>query len=746
MSVPPSSAAVRAQDDSEEIRLVDLLDNLIQHIWVVVGVFAVALVCGIAYSVIATPIYSADALVQVEQKKSGTLGGQEIAEALGTNSTPVSGEIEILRSREVILQAAAATNADVRVIPKRFPVIGNWWARTYRGFEPVGGALGLGSYAWGGEVLKLGEFKLPEGANGRRFVVTVTDNGFRLADSAGHVLAEGEPGKVLPFSVDGQDARIYVSELKARSGVQFYVVRDTPISVYRRIRSGLSIEESARGSGVIRVSYRHPDMDFARNLVNSIAKTYLKQNVERRSAEADQSLKFLEEQLPLIKRNVERAEEALNSFRTKTNTISVEKSVDSLLQKSVEAERERMQLELKRDELLQVYRPEHPELKALESKIAAINERNRSVNAQVSRLPATQRDLLRLQRDVEVSNQLYIALLNNAQQLRVAKAGTVGNVRIIDFALSDPAPVAPRKSLVILASVVLGLILGVAGAMLVRVLRPTLRDAAEVERTTGLVSYASVPESPAQAKLASAKRGRSGRLAIVPGRSQLLATLSPNDVAIESLRSLRTGLTFASLGAKDKNVVVTGATPALGKSFISANLSALLASSGKRVLLIETDMRRPQLGAYFGQKSGPGLSDVLAKSVSYGDALVRNAGAVDRLDVLFAGQVPPNPGELLLSEEFENLVNRVQGDYDHIVLDTPPVLPVGDSLAVVRHASIIFLVVRAEVSTKGEVIDAVRKLESVDAKVKGIIFNGVKRRRVGYGYEYRYYYGYGDKV
>jgi len=734
-------------DSEEELSFSHIIDTALHHIWLISGIFVVALALGIAYAFLATPTYVADALVQVEDKKNTTLSGlQDIASALGTGSIPVSGEIEILRSREVIMKAIEATRADIAVYPKYFPVIGNWLVRRYDSEGIAEAPIGLNSYVWGGEKIRITEFAVPDELQDKPFVLISRGQGkFVLENEDGEELATGVPRQRVSFSVRGKDASIYVSELLANEGATFRVAKVDPINAYRSILRRLTIVESGRQSGIIRVSYVDSDVDFAQRFVNAIADAYLTQNVERRSAEADHSLKFLDEQLPEIKRSVERAEDALNAFRTRTNTIDVDKSTESLLKQAVDVEKERLELQLKRDQLRQRYKPDHPELKAVEAQLAATVKESEKIGGIVNSLPGAQRDLLRLQRDAEVNNQLYIALLNNAQQLKVAKAGTIGNVRIVDYAVKDPQPVAPKKAAIVLIAGVLGLLLGGGAAFISRILRPTVRDVSEIERSTGLVSYASVPESGTQEKLDSSKRDRKGRAAIVDGRNQLLAVLEPNDPAIESLRSLRTGLTFAMMGAENKNIVITGPTAALGKSFISANLSVLLAATKKKVLLVETDLRRPQLGSYFGYNKVLGLSEVLAGSVPLEHVLRKETFLDTEVTVLPSGQTPPNPGELLLSRQFTELVESFQNDYDYIIFDSPPVLPVGDVLAVARHASTVFMVVRSEQSTVPEVKDAIRKLASAGISVKGVVFNGVKRRRVGYSYAYKYYYGYGDK-
>jgi len=643
------------------------------------------------------------------------------------------------------MQAIEKTKADISIhVRNVFPLIGHWYARrngsAHQLAEPL---FGLNSFAWGGEHLELDSFVIPRALLGIPFIITKTDSGYRLEDENGVTLAEGVEGRAIDFTLKEGSGRIAVTSIQARPGTSFEVARIAPFQAYSNVLAKMSVGEVGKLSNIIRVTYEDPSVEHANELVNAIAKAYLMQNVERRSAEADQSLVFLDEQLPRIKRSVEDAEEQLNAFRTHTNTVSVERSTETLLTQAVEVEKGRLQLELERDSLAQRYTSTHPAVRSINEQLEATRRAAEKVNEEVNALPAAQRDLLRLQRDADVSTQLYTALLNSAQQLRIAKAGTVGNVRVIDYALPNTSPVAPKKLLVIFVSGFVGLMLGVLIAFMLRVLRPTIRVADEIERATGSTVYATIPESTAQQKLDSNKRNTAARGAPVEGKIQVLATLFPDDPSIEALRSLRTGLAFALTDARDKNIVITGPTAALGKSFISANLGALLADTRKKVLLIETDLRRPQLGRYFGYSKVEGLSSVLAGTATFSEVVRRSAIKGLALDVLPAGIIPPNPSELLLGDRFRQLLNDVQGEYDHIVLDSAPVLLVADTLTVAQLASTVFLVARAEQSTVRELRDAEQRLNSVGVRVKGTILNGVKRRRVTSGYAYNYYYGYG---
>ena len=720
---------------NNEINLSELMETLLQYKWRVLGIFLLVLGIGVAYVQLAVPIYRADALIQVEDKKTSMLSGvQQLSDNWGGGSSPVTGEIEILRSREVILKAVKATRADIRVsVSNQPPLVGNWFARYHATANaPVPPVFGLDMFSWGGEQLRVDDFTVPAAHLDKPFTVrTLSAGKYAIEDEDGRRVAAGTVGQMLDFTLSGEPARLMVSDMRAGSQTTFKIVRAAPVTAYRDILLDLSIAESGRQSSIMRVSYEHPDVKLAQDLVNAIASAYLKQNVERRNAEAYQSLQFLDEQLPNIKHDVEQAEEALNRFRTRTNTVSVERSTETLLNQAVEVEKGRLQLQLRRDDLAQRYTPDHPELRALEAQLAETARANTRVNDQVNRLPAAQRDLLRLQRDAEVANQMYIALLNNAQQLKVAKAGTVGNVRVVDFAVADFKAVAPKKLIIVGAEAAAGLALGVLAAVGARMLRPTVRDAEEAERATGLVSYASIPESPFQDKM-DLKSGRGAASA----SGSLLALLKPDDPAVESLRSLRTGLGFALMDADNKSIVITSGTAAMGKSFVAANLSVLLVSSGRRVLLIDTDLRRPRLGAYFGYGRVPGLSNLLTGSATLENVLRKRLLPEGELHIIPAGQLPPNPSELLSSARFVELLKRLERDYDHVILDSAPVLPVSDTLAVVACAATVFLVVRAEHSTTEDLREAMKKLESAGTVVKGIIFNGVKRRRLSYGNTY----------
>jgi len=498
------------------------------------------------------------------------------------------------------------------------------------------------------------------------------------------------------------------------------------------VASRLNITEVGRGSNVLKVIFKGNDPTAAVAIVNAVAGAYLEQNVSRGSEEAAKSLEFLDQQLPEIKKRLEQAEDVFNTFRLSSKSIDLDKEATSLLTQAVDLQKARMEAQLRRDMLLQKFEPTHPDVRSADLQIQTIEGDEHRLTDAISKLPETEQQFLRLQRDVTVNATLYTTLLNSSQQLKIAKAGTIGNVRIIDFALPSDGPIGLTRFQIIGASAALGILAGIALGMMLRLLQPSFRSAAAIEASLSLPVYAIVPESKAQDRI-------SIRQQLKKKEPALLYELESNDAAVEALRSMRIALQFAMVNASNKNVLITGPTAGVGKSFIAANLASVLAGAGKRVLLIETDMRRPRFEQIFGLRRGPGLSQYLAGTKSFGE--INQSFFEGYLTVVCAGPRPPNPNELLIQGRLNSLLASVQSDFDFIFLDSPPLLPVSDALVVAKMVSTVFLVLRFEQTTPREAHDAVRRLNNSGLKADGVIFNGLKANRLGQGYRYSYYYG-----
>lgn len=720
-------------DDSDEINLLDLLDVVLDSRWLIAAVTAVALLVGGAYAFLTTPVYEANTLIQVEESKPG---GGAATSALGEAASlfeirsPATAEMEILRSRLVVGQAVHNLQLDLSVQPKYIPVIGGWLAR--RATAPSNpGFLGMGGYVSGNESLKVGVFEVPREWEGERFSVLITGKGYDLLSPDGATLAAGSFGTALDFVIEGQKGQLLIATAVARPGAEFYLKRFSRLAVVEELQVSLRIGEQGRQSGVIRTSLQGTEPAKIARTLNEIGTLYVRQNVERKGAEAEKTLGFLGTMLPQLRTQIEESENRFNQFRNRNSAFDLSAEAKLVLEQSVKLQTAELELRQKRKELEARFTPQHPSLQTIDAQIKSISNEQGAVSGRVKAFPSVEQDLLRLTRDLKVNTELYASLLNSSQQLRLVKEGKVGNVRIVDAAAVSERPIKPKRSQIVVLAAVLGLFAGLALAFLRNSLRPGIKDPADIEQRAGLHVFSTIPFSAAQAVLVKNIKGKASG-------SHVLATVSPEDPAIESLRSLRTALQFAMLDATSNIVLITGPTPGIGKSFTSVNFAAVLGAANKKVLLIDADLRKGHLNQYFGLGRAQGLSEVVSGSIKLEDALHRQV--VPNVDFLATGTLPPNPAELLMTGATQQQLQHAATQYDLVIIDTPPVLAASDTAILAPMVCAVFLVARAEVTSLGELQESVKRLAQSGTQAKGVIFNGlnISKRRYGYGMGYKY--------
>ena len=732
---PLQQPALPMAEEDDSINLLDLLDVVIEQRWVIGAVTAAALVVGGGYALTATPIYEANTLIQVEDSKGNPMGAlMGEAGSLFDVKSQASAEIEILRSRLVVGQAVSNLQLDLTVAPKYAPLLGSWLAR--RATEPSNpGFLGLAGYVTGNESLQVARFQVPKALEGQTFSVILTANGYRLHSADGQALGEAAFGAPLAFTLMGHAGELLVASAVGRPGAEFRVSKKSHLQVTEALQKDLKIAEQGKQSGVLRASLEDDDPELASRILNEIGQLYVRQNVQRKAAEAEKSIAFLNTQLPDLKKQLEASEGKFNQFRSTQGTFDLNQEAETYLKQAVDLKVKLLEAEQKRKELATRFTAQHPSMQALDGQIAALQQQIGGLEGRAKKFPAVEQDLLRLTRDVKVSNELYTNLLNSFQQLRLVKEGKVGNVRIVDTAAVPERPVKPQRGLVLALSGVLGLLAGLGLGFLRNSLRSGIKSAEQIEQELGLNVFATVPKSALQASLNEDAKARK------PG-THLLATVKPDDAAIESLRSLTTSLKFAMLDAANRIVLISGPTPGIGKSFTSANFAAVLAAAGQRVLLMDADLRKGHIHEYFGLERGAGLSELVAGS--HGLAQVMHSQVAPNLDFISTGALPPNPAELLMSPSTAQLLQSLEAQYDIVLIDTPPVLAVADTAVIAPQAGTVFLVARTEQSTLGELQESIKRLAQAGVQVKGGIFNGLdlSKRRYGYGYGYGYQYGY----
>ncbi|GJH00009.1 polysaccharide biosynthesis tyrosine autokinase [Paraburkholderia terrae] len=716
--------AMQARTEEEDVVLGQLLQVIIDDIWWLIGIAATIVAIAGFYCYVAKPVYSADAHVRVEtsdntsQALTQTQTGATIS--TGQSTIPTDAEIEMIKSRGVVAPVVHDMKLNFSIAPKTIPVLGSLAARLATPGQPAKPWLGLGSYAWGGEVADVDSLNVTPALEGQKLILTALDNEhYTLMTPDGQLLLRGQAGE----PAQGGGVTMTVNKLVARPGTQFTVMRANDLDAIAAFQSAINVQEQGKQTGVISISLEDQSPEHAAAVANALAQSYLLEHIRTKQADASRMLDFLKSEEPRLKSDLERAEAALTAYQSKSGSINASDEAKVYLEGSVQYEQQISALRLQISQLEQRYGDDHPMIKAAQQQMAELQAQRMKYADRFRDLPATEVKAVQLQRDAKVAEDIYVLLLNRVQELSVQKAGTGGNVHIVDAALRPGSPIKPKKALILSAATILGLIIGTGFVFLRRNMFKGIDDPETVERTFHLPVYGLVPLSSEQALLENAAvRGGTRQRAV-------LANAKPKDVCIESLRSLRTSMQFTLQDSRNHIVMFTGPLPGVGKSFLTINLAVLLAHSGKRVLMIDGDMRRGALEKHLGGSQDNGLSELLSGQISLEEAV--RATEIDNLSFISCGRRPPNPSELLMSPRLPQYLEGLGKRYDVILIDTPPVLAVTDASIIGGYAGSTFFVVRSGMHSEGEIADALKRLHSAGVHVQGAIFNAMPPRARG---------------
>jgi len=727
----PTAPIVTPRDDDDVIHLSEYLDILIDRKWLVAGITLVAIVLGIAYALLSTPIYQSNLLVQVEDSAPDAKNFLGDTANLFDVKTPATGEIQIIRSRMVIGGAVEATRLYIDARPRRIPLIGEWLSRRAKELsEP--GFLGMSGYVSGTEAIGIAKFDIPASLEDQHpFMITAQAGGqYTLTHPDLSTPLTGTVGAVLSQETPDGTIVLMVSKLDGKPGAEFVVSHASRLATIEELQKRVQLSEQGKQSNVINVTLEDRDRDRLRRVLNAIGDQYVRQNIERKAAEAEKTLEFLDQQLPEFKKQLEVSEDAYATFRNKNGTIAFDEEAKAMLTQAVELQKQLLDAEQLRRDLRSRFTATNPKVGVIDGQISAIRRELGDIDNRVSAMPVVQRDALRLERDVRVNGELYKSLLNSSLQLRLVKEGKVGNVRLLDKATEPKNPVRPQKSTIVALSLVLGLLAGIAFAIVRSKMARGINNPQEIEDRLGLNVYSVVPLAIEQERIGQ-------RIAGGVGGVQVLAINEPESLAVESLRNLRISLQLALMETDNNRVLITGATPGVGKSFVSGNFAAIMAEAGRRVLLVDADLRKGHIHTAFGLPRKGGLADILAGDMTSEQAI--HSQVTPNLDVLTTGNYPFNPASMMLSSTLREFLEAMSARYDLVVIDSPPVLVAADAAAVAAHAGAILLVARDNLTQIGELSESVKRLAHAGQRVSGVVFNGMdlSRRHYGsYGYKY----------
>ncbi|HCU0611248.1 TPA: polysaccharide biosynthesis tyrosine autokinase [Enterobacter bugandensis] len=721
MSSHKSDKFGAATPHDNEIDLIKLLAEMFDHRVMIACITLLFTVCAGIYAYSVTPIYQADALVQIEAKQDNSL--LKSLSQFGTDLSPdVAPELLLLKSRMILGETVDKLGLTYSVKRRMLPVIGPLLERGRKAGELTIGAL----------TLPLLEDKPQE------LLLTVQEQG-RYHLEGKTLEADGVVGKTL---VKG-GVTLLVTSLSAAPGTRFALKTVTKLEAINALQRRLIVSESAKQSGIISLTLTGEDPDKIAVVLNTIAENYLSQNIARQEAKDTRSLTFLQDQLPKIRRELDEAEARLNAYREQRDSVDLSLEAKTVLDQVVNVENQLNELTFREAEVSQLFKKDHPTYRALRDKKQTLKQERTRLNNRVSSMPSTQQEILRLSRDVESGRTIYLQLLTRQQELNISRSSAIGNVRIIDPAVTQPGPVKPHKVIIIVLGMLVGLMLS-AGTVLVRSAFKRGITSSEQLEAQGMPLLATLPRSVwlwkkthlrKRTLFASHWKHRTSNVPFLP-------VDRPADIFVEAVRGLRTSLHFTMMNAVNRIVVISGPSQDCGKTLVSTSLASIAAQAGQRVLFIDADMRKGYVHNIFKLNNQHGLSSVLGGSIEWQDAIQRfEKGG---FDVLTCGSQPSHPVELLMNERFQTVMSRIDKEYDIVIVDTPPVLAVTDALLVARAAATTLLVARFGKTSVKEIENCRKRLQQMGVQVEGAILNDIVKSAAFYyhsGYSH-YNYGY----
>lgn len=682
---------------SDEIDLLALF-KVLKSSYLKIGFFTLFFILlAAAYSFLATPIYQANATLQYDKASQVSLVDQ-MSEMmpLASSGGQVDSEIEVIKSRMVLGKTVTNLNLDTQIAPAGF-------------FDKL----------WGDKTdAVVALYLVPEDFIGKLATLTyLGDNKYSL-NIEGQVL-EGTVGILLKQD----DISLLVSSLVAEVGQEFTLVKNARYSTIENLRNTLTIAEVGKGTGIINMAIKGADKTENVQILNSIIQNYVDQNTERKKEVTNNTLLFLDEYLPKIKTKLDNYENQLNTFRKKNESIDLSLEAKSALDSALQVEEKLNELTFKEVEIQQLYTRNHPAYQSLLDKRQQLLREKEKISKAIQKLPNTQQQIVRLTRDVESEQAIYNQLVAKQQELSVLNSGITADVRIIDSAEPQPNAVAPKKALILVLASILGFIVGCAYVIAREFFNNKIKGTEDID-ALGINVYATIPFSSYEKKL------------IAEGNKHPLALENPADTAVEAIRSLRTSVYFSVMNQGNNLVMVTSASPGVGKSFVTSNMAVVLANAGKKVLLIDTDLRKGRIHKAFGLSNKLGLSDYLSQSDT-SQPNIHNS-VIENLDVICRGKNVTHSSELLMSERFKRLLDTVKGQYDIVVIDTAPILAITDSAIIGKYVGTSLLIAYYGVNTVKDIELSLKRFKQNDIEITGVILNGIDAKSDDYNYVYEY--------
>lgn len=701
-------------DTEDTIDLKELFFSLIEQWKTIILCILIALVSAFLYLTSTTPIYQTDALIEVKSNKSSPLAGlsSEMAAMAsfaglgGVGGSSIQSETELLKSRAIFGKAIQDLHLDIHFSPKintLQKILSN--DDFIKSYTTQGLSISLKKK---NQNLSISEFKIPKFYENKELLLVFKNNTYTIFDNkTEQILKKGIVGQPL---VDGT-WNIHISG-NLTSEQEFIIQKSSLPNAMSNILKKFNVSEKGKGSSILELTYQGENPENIPTILNSVLNIYKQQDITRSVIDKDQQVAFLEKQLPELKADLNNSERQFNQFREKYGTVDVKGESELYLKQSMELEIQKVQLQQKQAELGAQYTAEHPAMQAISAQLNALNTKINEVNNKVKQLPEIQRLYLQYYRDVEIKNQLYTGLLTTYQSLNVAKAGELGKVNIIDYAIEPTSPIKPKRLIFLVLSIFMGGFIGILIALLRNMFNSGLRNIVPIAnqhhlKNLGRVIYSNQLDSTSKSF------------------TPLLAASQPTAIAVEQMRQIATTLQHHAQNAAKPIVQMLGAHKNAGNSTLIANIAIVLAQMNLKVLLVDCDLKDGKLKQLFNISTSLGLSEYLNNSETILNSIV-NPTSQTNLDLIHSGNFSGISASLLCSSKMTVLLNTVTSNYDLILIDNAAVLESSDGSILAKYVDTNILVTRFNSTTTEQIETALETLNNSGNNFEGVIFNMTK--------------------
>ncbi len=723
----PMQMLPRAADRPNAIR--DASSMLLRYWKLILACTLLALLAVPLILAFVAPVYEADALVQLEVGDKGpSRAPTGDMFPVTEQSAPVTAEIELLKSRLILGTVVDRMRLDLIARPHFMPGPTAWqearpvWLETLRALR-----LPVDRFAWGPSQIVVDQLDLPPGLMSRPLVLRSRPGGEYTLFDEKRVLLTGSMGVRAHASLPEGEIAMTVASLVGAPGTPYDVALMSRDDSVREFLKNFRATEQGKDSGLVRVTYRGEDPASAARAVNVAIEQYREKDVQWRTAKASRTLDFLKGQMPALKLRVESAEAALTRHKLANNAPDLATETALVLQQSVGAEDSLQRLRQQRADLQQRFTSKHPSMLAVDAQIAQASAMKTQIDGRIRTLPGSQRELATRTRDLEVAMRLYVAMLEESQQLDVAKSGTIGAVRIVDEAVAPSLPVFPLPGIVLAAALIFGLVGGAFLASLMNAVRNRVESVADLEDAIGPCCLATIRYSPLQRSVerAAARRGAGKPAAI-------LALAHRGDRALDGIRALRAAILTDRLTIDGGVILVAGLAPGVGRGFVLTNLAISLMGTAQRVVVVDADPDGRGLGRYFVARDAGGMTDWLCRACNCVEDVVET-GEDGYPDFVPAGRYVGPSLAMLEPQRVRSLLVELRRRYDYVLVNAPPLSAFGDGLVVAKSVDAVVLVGCQFQHRSSEVSDLTQRLVRAGVPFIGAVLNRMRSSdRLGY--------------